>query len=79
MARSRRADLYLLCHPDVPWVAEGLYHDRGKQRREMHALFTDALRDLGARVIDVRGDWATRQSTAERAVQEVLAAQPAAS
>src|SRR5437879_678808 len=26
-ARERRAHLYLLHHPDVPWVADGLYRD----------------------------------------------------
>src|SRR5262245_44839117 len=29
-ARARLADLYLLHHPDVPWVADGPYRDRPK-------------------------------------------------
>jgi nicotinamide riboside kinase len=78
-ARERRSDLYLLCHPDVPWVADALQHDRGFLREEMHALFVAALAEVGARVVHVRGDWTARREVARRAVEALLAAQPAAS
>lgn len=78
-ARQRRADLYLLCHPDVPWIADGLQHDRGFLREEMHALFVAALAEVGALVVHIRGDWAARRVMGRRAIETLLAAQPAAS
>jgi NadR type nicotinamide-nucleotide adenylyltransferase len=67
-ARSRLADLYLLLHPDVPWIADGLQRDRPEGRDEIHALFDDALRSLGARVVDVRGSWDARRAAAISAI-----------
>ena len=44
-AQRRQPDLYLLCEPDIPWVADGV-RDRGHMRDEMQDLF----RDGGSRV-----------------------------
>ncbi len=73
-ARERRAHLYLLHHPDVPWVADGLQRDRGDRRDEMHGLFRDALAEIGARVVDVRGGWAERARIAEAAIEALRSA-----
>lgn len=54
-ARERLGDVYLLLHPDVPWVADGLKRDRPAARAEMHGLFAAALAEFGARVVDVAG------------------------
>ena len=72
-ARARRADLYLLLHPDVAWAPDGV-RDRPRNREEIHALFAARLAALGARVVDVRGSWEERQLTAEQAVAAALAA-----
>ena len=69
-ARQRRADLYLLLHPDIPWLPDGV-RDRGDRRGEMHALFESVLAELGCRVVHVRGEWDERRATAERAVNEM--------
>jgi NadR type nicotinamide-nucleotide adenylyltransferase len=71
-ARARRADLYLLLHPDVPWSADGV-RDRPRQREDLHALFTAALRAIGANVVQIRGDWSERRSRATSAVDALLA------
>ncbi len=71
-ARQRRADLYLLLHPDVPWLPDGV-RDRGDRRDEMHALFEATLAELGCHVVQVRGEWAVRRATGERAIDELLA------
>jgi len=71
-ARRRRADLYLLLHPDVPWLPDGV-RDRGERRDEMQALFEATLDELGCRVVHVRGEWDERRATAERATDELLA------
>jgi NadR type nicotinamide-nucleotide adenylyltransferase len=73
-AAERRGDLYLLHHPDVPWVADGLQHDRPDRREEMHALFVAALAAFGARVVDVRGAWDERRARALGALDALLAA-----
>jgi NadR type nicotinamide-nucleotide adenylyltransferase len=67
-ARERRAALYLLLHPDVPWVADGAQRDRPRGRQELHELFRAALLDLRATFVDVRGSWETRAKTARGAI-----------
>jgi NadR type nicotinamide-nucleotide adenylyltransferase len=71
-ARARLGDLYLLLHPDVPWVADGLQRDRPAERVLLHRLFSDRLRELGARVVDITGDWSARRSRALAAVESLL-------
>jgi nicotinamide riboside kinase len=71
-AQARLGDLYLLHHPDVPWVPD-LARDRPAQREEIHALFVETLRALGARVADVRGGWPEREERAARAIDALLA------
>jgi NadR type nicotinamide-nucleotide adenylyltransferase len=67
-ARARRADVYLLCDVDVPWVADGV-RDRPAQRDEMFALFRETLREFGANVVVINGDWSLRQEAAMRIVR----------
>jgi NadR type nicotinamide-nucleotide adenylyltransferase len=71
-ARERRAHLYLLHHPDVPWVPDGLYRDVPDRREEMHALFRKALEAGGARYLDIRGGWEERRARARRAIDALL-------
>ncbi len=68
---SRRADLYLLCAPDVPWQADG-QRDRRDRREEMHRLFSEALAALGARVELVRGVGRAREEVAAEWVGRAL-------
>jgi NadR type nicotinamide-nucleotide adenylyltransferase len=72
-ARSRLADLYLLLHPDVPWVADGAYRDLPSVRWEIHDRFRRTLDELGARRVDVTGGWDWRRATADAAVAALLA------
>lgn len=69
--RARRADLYLLCAVDVPWVPDGV-RDRPADRAAMFELFRRALRRRGARVAVVRGDWAARRVIARDALSSAL-------
>jgi NadR type nicotinamide-nucleotide adenylyltransferase len=70
-ARQRLADLYLLHHPDVPWIADSA-RDRGHVREKMHALFAEALIAFGAHVTDISGSWEERRRIAEAAAREAL-------
>ena len=70
--RERRADLYLLCDVDVPWVADGV-RDRPDARDELFALFERALARRHAPYVRVRGGWDARWSTARNAVRSLCA------
>lgn len=67
-AQGRRADLYLLCAPDLPWEADG-QRDRGEARDEMHRLFVEALERLGAPTTLVSGTGPARLEAADAAVR----------
>lgn len=67
-ARARRADLYLLCLPDIPWEADAP-RDRGDRREEMHGLFVGALDRLGAPAAAVSGTGEARLEAALAAVR----------
>lgn len=70
-ARDHRADLYLLCDIDVPWVADSV-RDRPHHREHIHALFVDALDALGASYVTIRGSWPDRLARAVAAVSAVV-------
>ena len=74
--RARTPALYLLCHPDVPWVPDGV-RDQPRERERLHDKFAARLYESGAPVADVRGaDWVTREQRAREAVARVLGLQP---
>ena len=75
-ARSRLGGLYLLLHPDVPWVAEGFQREQPGRRAELLGLFRDTLAAWGARVVEVRGGWDERRATAIAAVARVRCGPP---
>lgn len=54
-AAERRPDVYLLCEPDIPWIADGV-RDRGHMREEMQALFRAAVSASGTPSVTIRGD-----------------------
>ena len=66
--RARRADLYLLCDVDVPWIADAV-RDRPANREEMLELFRSALEHPGARYEFVTGDLDARLQTALGAIR----------
>jgi NadR type nicotinamide-nucleotide adenylyltransferase len=68
-AAARRGDLYLLCEPDLPWIADGI-RDRPAHREEMRTAFAEALARIGARVATVSGSGAVRTSVALDAVRD---------
>lgn len=70
-ARDRRADLYLLGMPDLPWVADGV-RDRPADRERMFARFAETLDEFGARVEVIRGQGTARTAMAARAVEALL-------
>jgi NadR type nicotinamide-nucleotide adenylyltransferase len=72
-AARRRADLYLLHHADVAWVADGHQREQPGRRHELFARFQASLGALGARVADVAGAWDERRDRAVAALDALLA------
>lgn len=70
-AVARKPDLYLLCEPDIPWVADGV-RDRGHMREEMQALFRQAVKDSGVPHVEVRGERERRLQMAVNAIDLLL-------
>lgn len=71
-ASERRGGLYLLCAPDVPWVADGPQRDRPHARVELHARFAETLAGLQVAVVTIAGAWAAREEAAVTAVEQWL-------
>jgi NadR type nicotinamide-nucleotide adenylyltransferase len=71
-ARARLGALYLLCAPDLPWLADGV-RDRPAARESMHAHFRSVLREFGAAVTEVGGIGPAREQAAMAAVDAALA------
>ena len=71
-AQDRLGDLYLLLHPDVPWVADGMQRDRPAERALLHDLFKQRLSALGARIVDITGEYPARRAVASQAVTALL-------
>lgn len=67
-AARRRADLYLLCAPDIPWVADGI-RDRPMQREELYTLFERRLAGSGAPVAPIAGLGPARAELAMAAIR----------
>jgi NadR type nicotinamide-nucleotide adenylyltransferase len=72
LAAERKGDLYLLCHPDLPWSADGV-RDRPQARAEIHALFAEALGRAGASVAHVTGAGEERTARAAGAMDALFA------
>lgn len=73
--RARPPALYLLCHPDVPWVPDGI-RDQPRDRDRLHAALAAQLAVSGVPVCDVRGtSWSARETLAREAVTRALGLQ----
>ena len=70
-ARARRAQLYLLCAPDIPWTPDGI-RDRPEHRAEMFALFEGVLAEFGADVSVIQGEGDARSQIAIGAVTALV-------
>jgi len=75
-AKARRADLYLLCLPDLPWEADGV-RDRPTHRAEMLASFRETLQAIDASYTVIGGAGDARREAAERVLRLRLSSQQA--
>ena len=61
---ARHYALYLLCQPDIPWVADPGQRESPEARAQLHAIFEAELRERGLPTVRVEGDPDTRLTTA---------------
>ncbi len=66
-ARVRKAELYLLCLPDLPWSSDGV-RDRPNARAELLAMFREQLRAMDAHYTVIGGLGDARREAAISAV-----------
>lgn len=65
-----RADLYLHCAADVPWVDDGTrIYGADDTRGRFDAMCREVLAEAGVRVVELTGDWDARFAAAVRAVE----------
>ena len=67
-AARRLADLYLLHHVDVPWIAEANQREQPERRAELFERFRATLEASGARAAAVLGSWDERRRGAVQAI-----------
>ena len=67
-ARRRRAECYLLCLPDLPWVADGV-RDQPAARETLLASFRSTLHEIGADAVEISGVGEARLNAARAAVR----------
>jgi nicotinamide riboside kinase len=69
----RRADLYLHCLPDVPFVDDGLrVFGEPEDRRRFDVIARDILERAGAPTVLISGDWEQRYERALAAIDAYL-------
>ena len=73
-AARRLAELYLLHHVDVPWVAEENQREQPERRAELFERFRATLSASGARVTAIHGAWDERRRRAVLAIDGLLGA-----
>jgi nicotinamide riboside kinase len=66
-ARRRRAERYLVCLPDLPWIADGV-RDQPAARDTLLASFRAVLTEIGADAVEICGVGEARLSAARAAV-----------
>lgn len=69
--RTRRYDLYLLTHIDLPWEQDS-QRENPHLRNYFYDLFKSTLQELNLPFIEVKGEWPERKHTAIKAIDEIL-------
>ena len=72
-ALARRADLYFLLLPDVPWSPEAGQRGSAADREAQLPLFRAVAAELGVEPVEIGGNWAAREAEARRRLISALA------
>ena len=69
--QSKKADLYLLCYPDLEWQPDPQREDEYRLK-EIYQFYVGMLIDMDANYVVVKGQGENRSKLAEEAVKEFL-------
>ncbi|MEN8661217.1 MAG: ATP-binding protein [Lentimonas sp.] len=69
---ERDYSLYLLCMPDIPWVADEGQREGPKVRMQLHELFKEGLDKLQLPYVEISGHETERLAMAVSAIDRVL-------
>ena len=69
---ERDYSLYLLCLPDIPWVADEGQRESPEARDQLHALFKDSLDLLKIPYVEISGTSEERMMQAVHAIDAIL-------
>ncbi|MGJ8651980.1 MAG: AAA family ATPase [Opitutaceae bacterium] len=69
---EREYALYLLCMPDIPWVADEGQREGPEVRDKLHEMFKSSLEKLGLPYIEISGDQDERFGASIAAIDRVL-------
>ena len=68
---ENKADLYLLCKPDIPWVADDL-RENPNDLEELYQCYKYDLERDGQKFVEISGDGKARIEMAVRAINRVF-------
>ena len=76
-ARKRKADLYLLCDIDLPWIPDGIQRDRGtiEEREITHKAFMQELGRSHCAIAPIRGRNDERLQNAVTVIEQMRGTQ----
>ena len=69
---ERDYSLYLLCMPDIPWVADEGQRESPEARDKLHELFKDSLDTLEIPYVEISGTEEERMMQAVLAIKAIL-------
>jgi len=69
---KREYSLYLLCLPDIPWVADKGQRESPEARDQLHALFKQSLDTLEIPYVEISGTEEERMMQAVLAIDAIL-------
>ena len=69
---ERDYSLYLLCMPDIPWVADEGQRESPEARDKLHELFKDSLDTLEIPYVAISGTEEERMMQAVHAIDAIL-------
>jgi NadR type nicotinamide-nucleotide adenylyltransferase len=69
---ERDYSLYLLCMPDIPWVADEGQRESPEARDKLHALFKESLDTLEIPYVEISGNEEARMLQAVHAIDAIL-------
>lgn len=75
-AGERLADLYLVHHVDVEWLADGHQREQPERREALFERFRTTLAGLGAATAEIEGTWEERKRRAIDAIDGLLSSPP---